>query len=256
MAPRNSTPAAGLVWLFDVDGTLTPAQGVVNPAFATWLQAFSREKDMRIVSGGDRTRILRQLGRELVANLAVSYNSLGNSVWMNDVEVARLQFEPPRGLTELLLSAPELAAYPGRRQGSLSWKNGMLAFSLLGDDATSEERLAYRQFDAQARVRQRLADRVMRDFPSLSAQVAGDTSVDLFPRGKDKSQVLDHIAQPVYFFADRTAPGGNDHSLAQALHARNDGSRVFAVDNWEHTWSLLRELTATVRTQQASALWL
>ncbi len=237
----NSSPTPP-VWLFDVDGTLTQPQGVITAEFSTWMQDFAQTRDVRIVSGGDRARILRQLGRPLVEALKVSYNSLGNSVWVQGVEISRLKFDPPQGLTELLREAPELREHVGGEQGQLGWKNGMLAFSLLGAKASTEQRAAYKATDAKSGMRRRLAQRIEAAFPTLTAQVAGETSVDIFPKGRDKSQVLARIPGPVFFFADATHQGGNDHTLSEMLRARGDGSRVYAVEDWTHTWAVLRRL--------------
>ena len=57
----------------------------------------------------------------------------------------------------------------------------------------------------------------------------------------NKSQILSdfNIAQ-VVFFGDKTEEGGNDHEIAEAVKA--GGGKVHAVNGWEDTWAILKQL--------------
>ena len=232
------------IWLFDVDGTLTAPRGQVETLFEERLLRFASKNDVRIVTGGDNARILHQLGPVLTRSLHTRYNCLGNSVWQQDTEVAKQEFEAPADLEAFLLELLMSFEYPLSRPPHFVKQNGMLAFSLLGIDAGTRERQAYEQWDRRTGARQELARQVRQVYPQLTAQVAGQTSVDIFPKGRDKSQILHLLDRPVQFFADSTQPGGNDHALSVALHERNDGSRVHAVRDWRHTRELLSQCAA------------
>lgn len=230
----------GRVWLLDVDGTLTPPRGRIDFEFSQWLARFAEQRDVRIVTGGDRERIIKQLGRLVVERLTVSYNCLGNSVWMQGMEVDRLSFEPPAEFSAFAQAWFSAERLPEGCMPRVVFQAGLMAVTLLPSDAGDALRSQVETWDAQTRVRARFSQAVSLRFPELDAQVAGTTSVDVFPRGRDKSQVCDRIEQPVMFFADKTAPGGNDHTLATALVERGDSSVVHTVRNWRQTWAWLK----------------
>lgn len=242
----------GRVWLLDVDGTLTPPRGTIDFEFAQWLARFAEKRDVRIVTGGDRERIVRQLGRLVVERLTACYNCLGNSVWMQGLEVDRLDFMPPDSLGEVVQAALAGEALPPGCQPRLVLQSGLVAVTLLAPDVSAQTREAVEAWDAQTGLRLRLSQAITSWFPGLDAQVAGTASVDVFPQGRDKSQVSGLIEQPVMFFADKTAPGGNDHKLAKALVARGDSSVVHTVRKWRQTWSWLKRYAlAEEQTQLA-----
>ena len=37
-----------MIYIFDVDGTLTPSRGLINPTFKTFFQAFAQKKSCMV----------------------------------------------------------------------------------------------------------------------------------------------------------------------------------------------------------------
>jgi hydroxymethylpyrimidine pyrophosphatase-like HAD family hydrolase len=74
-------------------------------------------------------------------------------------------------------------------------------------------------------------------FDDAIAQVAGETSIDIFPQGCDKSQVLKHYTDTrTIFFGDNCYPGGNDYSAAQA------STHFHQIDRgYQQTWEILKK---------------
>ena len=54
------------IYLFDVDGTLTPAKSKIIPSFRKAFQKWMKGKEVYIVSGGAFIRLVDQLGLETV----------------------------------------------------------------------------------------------------------------------------------------------------------------------------------------------
>ena len=56
-------------------------------------------------------------------------------------------------------------------------------------------------------------------FPDITATVGGETGIDIYNKGADKSQILDDFNNDdkIYFFGDKVSPGGNDWPLAVKL---------------------------------------
>ena len=54
------------IYLFDVDGTLTPAKSKIDQGFAKDFYSWQRDREVYIVSGGSFPRIVDQLSRKVV----------------------------------------------------------------------------------------------------------------------------------------------------------------------------------------------
>jgi len=249
LAPRallSPGPAAlnsPKTWLFDVDGTLTPPRGELDPFFRAWMARFVATREVCLVTGGTWARIERQCGPALARAFRAAYLCNGNEARVQgEVVYSRMLRVPPA----LQSALDELMRQPLPLTGQapvLEHRSGMLTLCAVPPSATPEQRLAFEQWDAHAHWRLRCAKWLKQACAQWRFQLAGQTSLDLFEAGADKSQVLSHEgAGPLWFFADAAYPLGNDWTLAEALRARNDGSQVFLVRDWRHTWGLLQEL--------------
>ena len=76
-------------------------------------------------------------------------------------------------------------------------------------------------------------------FSELEASAGGQISVDIHQFGRNKSQIRRKIKGDIWFFGDKTMKGGNDYPIASILE---EPDKVFQVENWEHTYKLLKEI--------------
>jgi hypothetical protein len=76
-------------------------------------------------------------------------------------------------------------------------------------------------------------------FPDLEAKVGGDTGIDIFPKGLDKSQIAQHVKGAAIFFGDKMMPGGNDRPLAEQV-VKRFGGRAIEVKDWNDTWKRMK----------------
>ena len=94
---------------------------------------------------------------------------------------------------------------------------------MVGRDADQELRSKFESMDRDLNIRNKLRDslRVRLDTSGLGAiecVLGGSTSIDIYPQGWDKTHCLQHLGDAeVWFWGDRCAPGGNDHSLYEEL---------------------------------------
>ena len=105
--------------------------------------------------------------------------------------------------------------------------------------ANAEERKDYYNYDCEHKERERIATDFNALFPKLQADVGGETGIDIFEKGRNKSQILSEFSNTdrIKFYGDRTDPKGNDYPLAKPLLPE----QVYAVEDWQHTRSLLNE---------------
>lgn len=101
----------------------------------------------------------------------------------------------------------------------VEFRNAMINVSPIGRNCTQQERLAFEAYDRAHGVRTAMAAALARAFPDYGLQysIGGQISIDVFPRGWDKTFCLRHLKDArfttIHFFGDKTAPGGNDYEI-------------------------------------------
>ena len=83
-------------------------------------------------------------------------------------------------------------------------------------------------------------------WPELDAVIGGQISIDIYPKGNDKSQVLEYVENAFpenekIFIGDGIENKGNDYSLAKLMDSEGwDG--IYHTEGWEQTKELLEML--------------
>lgn len=229
-------------FIFDVDGTLTPSRGTIDPEFKDFFLRFMEENKVWLVTGSDYPKTLEQLGPEITENVATVYNCSGNDIFFKGRRVNTKPFNPPQELYHLMHGWLEASPFPLRTGNHIEERAGTINFSIVGRNATLGERKLYIKHDIENRERESIAFQINFEFPDITATVGGETGIDLYRKGGDKSQILEDFDDPyddVYFFGDRMDESGNDWPLARKLKPK----QVFHVTDWKHTWRSLQELS-------------
>lgn len=229
-------------FIFDVDGTLTPSRELINPEFAAWFSLFCTQQSVCLVTGSDVDKTIEQLG-EYIFRKVVSYNCSGNEIWEYGKLLSTSNWKPSFELLEFLLDLVEASVFPIKTKAHIEIRSGTLNFSTVGRNANLEQRKAYKEWDSKHKERACITAKVKEAFPEIDCLIGGETGVDIYPKGNDKSQILKNFntADELIFFGDKTTPGGNDYPLAAALSNGNfSNSKTIAVKNWKHTWEILK----------------
>lgn len=230
------------LFVFDVDGTLTPSRCPMDAEFADWFRDFMQERNYVFVSGSDYDKIQQQIPDDILKNAYEVFACSGNSRWVYGQEIYRHDWKPSETLLEFLTDELVWALWPREKQhaNQIEIRPGLVNFSTIGRDCSADDRRIYNRWDAKKRERERIRDRIRRHFPDLQCEIGGEISLDIYPQGCDKSQIIKHLPDmPIYFFGDGIRPGYNDYTLAQALQSP---SQSFPVENWTDTWSKLQNL--------------
>ena len=239
----NPTPGE-TVFLFDVDGTLTPAREEIDPSFTQFFISWAKDKDVYLVSGSDLSKLREQLPDTIFAATKGVFTCCGNEHYTKWGDlVYSNQYEPSRELILYLNEKLNLDSKYKKRFGNhIEVRPGMLNFSVVGRNATAAGRKEYYKWDISNKERNKIAKEIEDKFPTLQASVGGQISIDIYPKGKDKSQILEHLNYSKYIFlGDRLQPGGNDFPLAKALNKKQN----FVTHNvlgYEDTWQILQGL--------------
>ena len=120
----------------------------------------------------------------------------------------------------------------------------MINFSTVGRQASANLREAYYKWDQQNREREDIVAYIKNLYPQFEISIGGQISVDIYPKGKNKAQVVDKLREmhgedvEMIFVGDRNVPGGNDWPLAQRLDPIV-GSEWYQVSCYEETRALI-----------------
>jgi phosphomannomutase len=164
----------------------------------------------------------------------------GNSVFIKGTEVYKSDWRPDDALLKCLEAELRASDYKLKVGGHIEYRPGMLNFSIIGRRCSQQDREQYYAWDTEHQERAAICQRLRTQFPELTFEIGGQISLDIYPNGADKSQILRYLTDyAIYFFGDGIQPGHNDYSLAQALYGE---SRSFPVNNWPETKEKLDNL--------------
>lgn len=244
------------IYLFDVDGTLTPAKSKIDQSFQDTFLDWQKDKEVYIVSGGSFVRLIDQLGMDILDNVSGVFSCMGNAFYqkrdqinssgMNEWElIYENKFVPPKNLTRSLRSYVAKSNYHTKTGNHYETRTGMMNFSIVGRNATQEQRDEYAAYDAEIGERARIASKLRDKYTELDFVIGGAVSMDIFYKGNDKSQIIDRYfseaieSNNIHFVGDRIPEPGNDYALADKLRGHKNGY-AYEVETWQDTDVLLK----------------
>lgn len=261
------------VVLFDMDGTLTPARKQISRVMLSELKTVSTQVKIGVVTGSPYSYMKQQLS-DLWGPNGVSKDRLvlmpcnGTQAFSwdesqqdftrfyhtdfkdhfskkfgskTDGEIAYKCLM--KDILELQLDFLENQKITGVSGNFVSYRGSLVNWSMIGRDADDNLRAKFESLDSDLGIRNKLRDslRVRLDTSGLAATecvLGGTTSIDIYPKGWDKTHCLRHFEDAdVWFWGDRCEPGGNDYTLYKAL---GPGHRSFHVTSPESCAKSLR----------------
>jgi phosphomannomutase len=222
-------------FIFDVDGTLTPSRGVIDNDFKEWFTDFCINNEVYLVTGSDYPKTVEQLGKYLCRWPAYIFNCSGNDVWAKGENIKTNSWSLPEDARLWLEDKLKTSGFPLRTGQHIEQRPGTVNFSIVGRGATLKERIMYRDWDQAHNERNRISVEFNHSFQDIESRIGGETGIDIYQKGYDKSQILKYFNQEdvLYFFGDRCDPGGNDYPLAKKI------KNSYNVKNWRDTWEKL-----------------
>ena len=228
-------------YIFDIDGTLTPSRLPIDKAFEEFFLIWMEDKDVFLVTGSDKDKTIEQVGEKIWTNCKRAYQSCGNAVYEKGKLIRQLDFQLTPELKELLDKFLKITNWPYKYDINIEERIGLINFSTIGRDCPQSRRDDYYLWDKRVKERKTLCKIIEDAFPNLEATIGGQISIDIYPKGKNKAQVLDDIIGPVTFFGDKCKPGGNDYPIVERLMKDwKDIVTVNEVKDWTETWEKLK----------------
>jgi len=235
--------------LFDVDGTLTPARQSITQEMRDLLKELRKTKTIGVVGGSDFPKQKEQLGSTVLSDFDYSFAENGLYANKNGKLIHEQSFKdhlgeaPLKELINFILHYIADLDIPIKRGTFIEFRSGMLNVSPIGRNCSLKERVEFEEYDRVHRVRAKMVEALEKKFESLNLRysIGGQISLDVFPRGWDKTYCLRHVENEgfseIHFFGDKTQPGENDYELY------NSGKVIgHAVKSPDDTIRILKEL--------------
>ena len=242
------------VFIFDVDGTLTPSRQKMTEDFLEFFDEWSKRNRFYLVTGSDIEKMDEQVPDIIMERTEGIFTCGGNELWRFDPHIVNFpfdrvyqnKFKPPETLLTYLGELIRFSETPVQSTNHRENRGSLLNFSVVGRDCTLEERQQYFEWDNEVGERKEIAEYIKRTWPKLDAVIGCQISIDIVPKGRDKSQILEHIqkkenANEYIFLGDRIEEGGNDYPLAK-LMGKTDGCRYYKVEGYKETKQILESL--------------
>lgn len=231
-------------YVFDCDGTLTPSRDKIDPTFKKFMTSFILDRRfVYIVTGSDKPKTIEQIGKQMFDLCTRVYNCQGNEVWKGDTLLKQNNIKYTDQLDSALRQILEESPFPLRTGKHTEKRSGLINFSVVGRGATMSERRLYIDHDQRTHEREKIRDTLQKQFDLYDFQIAGETGIDIIVKGRDKGQIVNDFHPEtdfIYFFGDKTSPGGNDYPLVKRLNETQMGVS-FKVKNYKEVWEYLKQ---------------
>lgn len=233
------------IYVFDMDGTLTPARLPMTAEFAIQFYEWQKTHKSFIATGSDFQKVKEQLPPLVINSFTGIYSSMGNVLQSKGELIYQNNFKADAKLLDMLENYRKNTKYTCQLfPNYIEERIGMINFSVLGRDCPYSERERYSAWDKTEHEREQIAEELSKLFPEYEISVGGSISMDITPKGCGKGQIAKHLRQTypndkIIFFGDKTFVGGNDYELAQAL-SQMDNTQVVQVNAPEEVLMFLK----------------
>jgi phosphomannomutase len=222
--------------LFDVDGTLTQSRKVIEHPMLECLKRLKAIPNIHIgfVGGSDLGKQIEQLGEENfhLFDWRFSENGLlgykGNRCIHQRNFIETLTESHFKQFINVCLSVLSTLDCPVKRGTFIECRNGMINLCPVGRSCNQVEREEFEQYDNKHKVRENMNNKIqekwmeyitsnnIENLPEIKFSIGGQISVDVFPKGWDKTYCLQFVEgeyDEIHFFGDKTHKGGNDYEI-------------------------------------------
>jgi phosphomannomutase len=232
--------------MFDIDGTLTEPRQSMTKDFEEFFIKWMNDKKVFLVTGSDMAKVHEQIPVNIINKCYGIFASMANEFYYHGKLEYKNEIDIPEVLIGWLKQQVEFSPWSEKTSNHLEFRPGMLNFSVIGRNATKEQRDKYYEWDKQVLERTRIANYINNKFSELEACIGGQISIDIQTRGKNKAQSLQWIRknynESVYFFGDRCTVGGNDYAICQELDKPDSNGYYMNVEGPQQLKAHLDEL--------------
>lgn len=236
-----------VLFLFDVDGTLTEPRLVIEPKMIETLKTLKKQYYVGTIGGSNlpkQEEQLKPLGNVkkffdyvFAENGLIAFEGdkiLGVDSIKNEYDREKLQ----EFINYVMVYIAGLKL-PTKTGTFVEFRRGMINVSPVGRNCSQEERIEFNEYDKKHHIRETMVKKLQEKFPMFEYAIGGQISFDCFPKGWDKTYCLKYVEEKfdkIYFFGDKTHKGGNDFEIyndsrTEAFKVSNPKDTMFILNN-------------------------
>ena len=106
-------------------------------------------------------------------------------------------------------------------------RGSVINFCPIGRNATGAQRKIWKFLDSRYQIRSEILKTLCNSFSKkgVTFKLGGETSIDIFPDGWDKTYVLKNFSKSdnIWFVGDRCVSPGNDSEIYESIHKKHPG---------------------------------
>jgi len=256
--------------LFDMDGTLTPARLPADNNMGISLAQLSKYGKIGIVTGSGFDYLIQQCkplwsGQDAInpenifllpCNGTRLYTWKENGWSLQDSTDMRVKLGNNHfDLLMKILIGAQFTHISTEIDHPLtghfiSYRDSMINWCPVGRNANSEQRNSFIEYDQKTEMRFRLmtgvqamVDKIMGE-GTVQFALGGNTSIDIYPTGWDKTYALGHFPDhECWFVGDRCGPTGNDRQIYEFLAKEGRG---FKTTGPEETVKIIEKIISII----------
>ncbi|ORD98966.1 PMM [Hepatospora eriocheir] len=211
-----------ILFLFDVDGTLTESRQKAPKEIIEMLKKLKEKVFTAFVGGSDLPKQKEQLGENIHDLFDYEFPENGVQFFRNGELVSSNSMIEEIGesnntkLINSIFKALSEVKSTVLRGTFIESRRSMLNVSPIGRSCSQKEREDFFEFDKKEKSREKLVSKIkgVCDDIGVQCSIGGQISIDIFPKGWDKRYCLQHIKQEtIIFFGDKVEKGGNDYEI-------------------------------------------
>lgn len=233
-----------VIFLFDVDGTLTKPMKVIEPDTESFLlEELKPRCTIGLVGGSDFKKISHQMGGsdKVLKTYDYVFAENGLIAYKDGISIENKSIQEYMGEERLQTFINFALGYmsniklPVKRGTFIEFRTGLINVCPVGRSCSQEEREQFFEYDKEHKIRETFVKTLKETFPDLGLEysIGGQISFDVYPKGWDKTYCLQHLEkdnfEEIHFFGDKTDPGGNDHQIF--VDPRTIGHKVISPED-------------------------
>ena len=241
-----------------MDGTLTPAREEMPDIMLEALRRLDKKFNIGIVSGSDMDYIEEQCHKLLSSEIdleiypcngtrkflkkgkkivLVEENNMINEI--GESSFKKLSEEIIRKQLWLIKNFKENFSFTGTY---IQYRGSMVNWCMCGRNSQKKERDLFSKFDKENGIRKILISMLSNSLGELSSNldfaIGGSTSIDIYPKGWDKTFCLKNFEEEnTFFVGDACLPGQNDFEIYKKLSPRS-----FSTESVEETIEIINKI--------------
>tara|TARA_B100000085_G_scaffold283532_1_gene314410 strand:- start:9724 stop:10428 length:705 start_codon:yes stop_codon:yes gene_type:complete len=231
-------------YLFDVDGTLTFPRQKMDSQHVLLFLSWMNDKKVFIVAGSDRKKVCQQLPASILARCSGVFCCMANELYDKEKLVYKNNWSVPDNLLFDLWREFAEVEIEGKGKKWYEKRSGMINFSPIGRDVSREVRNKFQEYDKVSNLRKSIAEKLEPKYPDLKFKIGGQISIDIQPKGADKSQatkwVRENVSEEITYFGDKCDEMGNDYEAIQDTSL--NGGKIYCVNNPMETIKIIQTI--------------